>query len=47
MRRDTAKIAAPDCVLINLQQDLNIPGIRKAKLSWKPVKILVCDTLKF
>lgn len=46
LRRDTAKIAAPDCTFINLQQDLDIPGIRKSKLSWKPAKILVCDTLK-
>ncbi|WP_273229568.1 DUF2156 domain-containing protein [Kosmotoga pacifica] len=45
VRRDTARIAASDCEFINLQQDLNIPGIRKAKLSWKPCKILVCDTL--
>lgn len=29
-----------DCQLINREEDLNIPGLRQAKLSWKPHRIL-------
>lgn len=38
INREMAKIL--DCELINREEDLNIPGLRQAKLSWKPYRIL-------
>lgn len=38
INREMAKLLP--CELINREEDLNIPGLRQAKLSWKPCRIL-------
>lgn len=45
LNRDTASDICNEFEFINRQQDMGVPGLRKAKLAWKPDKLLVCDML--
>ncbi len=45
LNRDTASDIREQFRFVNRQQDMGVPGLRKAKLSWKPEKLLVCDML--
>ena len=47
INHETAKYLMVKCNLMNREQDLGIPGIRKAKLSYAPTRIYSTVMLKF
>ncbi|MCP4120062.1 MAG: DUF2156 domain-containing protein [Desulfobacteraceae bacterium] len=47
INRETAKHLAGQCTLVNREQDMGIPGLRKAKLSYAPARLHTTLTLKF
>ena len=44
---ETAKILKRRCTYINREQDLGVPGLRKAKLSYEPLLIYPANYLNF
>lgn len=47
INHETAKYLMGKCTLMNREQDLGIPGIRKAKLSYSPTRLYSTMMLKF
>ena len=45
LNSETAGLFSSEYKYMNRQQDMGIEGLRKAKLSWNPVKLIVCDTI--
>ena len=44
---ETAKALQERCMYINREQDLGVPGLRKAKLSYEPLLIYPANYLSF
>ena len=40
LRQESAKLCASDCTYVNLEEDLEIPGLRNMKLNYKPAYLL-------
>lgn len=47
LNTEMARFLNSEYKFINRQQDMGIGGLRKTKLSWKPEKLLICDTVIF
>jgi len=47
INQETAKFLQNNCVYLNREQDLGIKGLRQAKLSYEPERIIVPHTLIF
>jgi uncharacterized protein len=47
INHETAKALRPVCEFVNREQDLGLKGLRQAKMSYDPVKLLVPHTLEY
>ncbi|MCP4717866.1 MAG: DUF2156 domain-containing protein, partial [Desulfobacteraceae bacterium] len=47
INQETAKYLQNKCVFVNREQDLGIKGLRQAKLSYGPERLIIPHTLKF
>ena len=47
INHETAKALRPVCEFINREQDLGLKGLRQAKMSYAPIKLLIPHTLEY